>query len=44
MALQRYDIPVGTITHIIHRVQDVTEFVRSGRRAADGAKDRLSEP
>jgi signal transduction histidine kinase/CheY-like chemotaxis protein len=65
MALQRYDIPVGTdgkfeerywsplnvpvvaedgtITHIIHRVQDVTEFVRSGRRAADGAKDRLSE-
>jgi signal transduction histidine kinase/ActR/RegA family two-component response regulator len=65
MALQRYDIPVGTdgqfeerywspvnvpvvtehgtITHIIHRAQDVTEFVRSGRSAADGAKARLSE-
>jgi signal transduction histidine kinase/ActR/RegA family two-component response regulator len=65
MALQRYDIPVGTdgkfeerywsplnvpvvaedgtITHIIHRVQDVTEFVRSGRGTADGTKDRLSE-
>lgn len=33
----------GTITHIIHRVQDVTEFVRSGRGAAEGARDRLSE-
>lgn len=33
----------GTITHIIHRVLDVTEFVRSARHAPDGAQARLSE-
>jgi signal transduction histidine kinase/ActR/RegA family two-component response regulator len=65
MALQRYDIPVGTeghfeerywspintpiaagdgtITHIIHRVQDVTEFVRAAGHAPEGALARLSE-
>ncbi|MGH3876324.1 MAG: ATP-binding protein [Actinophytocola sp.] len=65
MALQRYDIPVGsdgrfeerywspintpiraddgTITHIIHRVLDVTEFVRSAGRAPPGALARVSE-
>ncbi len=65
MALQRYDIPVGsdgqfeerywspintpivagdgTITHIIHRVQDVTEFVRSAGTPADGGLARVPE-
>jgi signal transduction histidine kinase/ActR/RegA family two-component response regulator len=66
MALQRYDIPVGsdgrfeerywspintpivgadgTIAHLIHRVQDVTEFVLSpGRGPVDGTMAPLSE-
>jgi signal transduction histidine kinase/CheY-like chemotaxis protein len=65
MALQRYDIPVGsdgefeerywspintpivaadgTITHVIHRVQDVTEFVHSAGTPADGGPARVSE-
>ncbi|HEY0453744.1 hybrid sensor histidine kinase/response regulator [Actinophytocola sp.] len=33
----------GTITHLIHRVQDVTDFVRSGRGPGAGALVRLSE-
>ena len=33
----------GTITHVIHRVQDVTEFVRSSGQAPDGALARMSE-
>jgi signal transduction histidine kinase/ActR/RegA family two-component response regulator len=33
----------GRITHLIHRVQDVTEFVRAAGHAPDGALARLSE-
>ncbi|HEV7652497.1 MAG TPA: ATP-binding protein [Actinophytocola sp.] len=33
----------GTITHVIHRVHDVTEFVHAAGRAPGGALARLSE-